>query len=222
MAIHQPKSESTAQSVDSKYRISLTDIRGVGESTRRKLSQIGIESVEEVHLFRRRVSPSYNRLKDCGVGKDTLEHLRVVGKAVHYTGTDRVQAKHLTHPDAQGVRGSKYIQITADSDDTTDDPQQTLDETESFEPDTDQLAEAVDAIQAEYDGGYGEQIRFEADINRHIYESDRFTASDHGLPTGVVQSIVRYEHESERVAAQRDYEAFHGSLLIAFAEGLSE
>jgi len=219
MAVHQPESDPTAQSADSRYRIILTDIRGVGDSTRRKLSQIGIESVEEVHLLRWGRSPSYNRLKDCGVGKDTLEHLRAVGKAVHHTGSDRVRAKHLTHPDAQGVRDSRYISLTVDDTDTQDDSQQTLDE-QLAEPDRDRLTEAVAEIQDEYDGGYGEQVSFEADINRHIHDNDQFTPDDHGLPTGLVQSIVRYEHGAERVTAQRDYEQAHGHLLISFAEEL--
>jgi len=209
---------------DSRYRISLTDIRGVGEAVHQQLQECGIESVEDAHLLRRRVSPAYNRLKDRGVGKDTLEHLRAVGKAIHYTGTDRVQAKHLTHPDAQSVRGSKYVDITTDSDSDSSDESNTgrqeCVDSDSFDPDPDQLSEAIETIRTAFDGGYGEQIRFEAAIARHIHESDRFTASDHGLPVGVIQSLVRYYHPPKTVTAQRDYEPCHGALLVSFGNSL--
>lgn len=209
-------------STDTKYRISLTDIRGVGGATVRKLETAGIESIEETHLLRRRTSPSYNQLKDMGVGEDTLEHLRAVGKAVHYSGSDRVEAKHLTHADAQGELPSTFVSLLADAEKDADADQQTLGDVDSFDPDADQLAVAVEAIQDEYDGGYGDQISFEADLGRHIHEVDRFTPDDHKLPTGLIQSLLRYEHDAERFAAQGDYEPAYGSLLISFANTLSE
>lgn len=217
MAVTQQQDGSGSES---RYKISLTDIRGVGEAVEQRLREIGIESVEGTHLLRRRSSPSHAKLRDRNVGSDTLAHLRAVGKAVHHTGSDRVEAKHLTHPDARGELPSSFVSLVDEANTETDADDVDDNESESFDPDADELAEAVDAIQAEYEGGYGVQISFEADLARHIHESDRFDQSEHGLPMGVIQSVVRYYHDPETVTAQGDYEPCHGAVLVSFGESL--
>lgn len=206
------------------YRIDLTDIRGVGEKTADHLREANITSVEEVHLLRKRSGAAYQTLLSRGVGSETMTHLRAVGKAVHYSGNNRVEAKHLTHPVANNAQfSSSLIDITAEASPTGDTgangKQQALDNIEQHDPDDDELAAAVEEIQDAYGEGHNEQNRFQGDLARFVGESDRFD-SDDNLPLGLVQSLLRYRHDADRFSKQMDYEDRHGSLLIAFADNI--
>jgi len=201
----------------SNYRISLTDIRGVGPATVEKLAKVGITSVEELHLCRDgRASTTQNRLRkqEVTIGKDTWDHLAAVGTAVHYSGSDRVKAKHLTGSITDDAQfRSSFIDISADDEPTT--------ESEDNEPElpeytTSELQSALDRIHDEYDDGYGEQVAFEADVSRFIGESEY----DVSIPQGIISSVMRYRHNAERVEAQGDYQAEYGSILVLFSETL--
>lgn len=219
------QSSPPSESDTSKFRITLSDVTGVGPSTLEKLHAVGIESIEKAHLLRQRTSPSYVNLKDRGVSKPTLEHLRAVGSAVYATSGRRVRAKHLTADFASDIRQSRYVSILDQQTDApsgsmnTDEEQTTLNECNSFNPDSDELAEAIEAIQEEYSQEFADQHRFQGDINRFLYETDHF---DKGIPTNVIHSVVRYHHPPDRVTSQRKYEPFSGAFLIAFSEWLDE
>lgn len=208
-------SETKPKSDD--YRIDLTDIRGVGPATVEKLEKERITSVRELHLIRRRGKATHHNLEDRGVGSDTLSHLRAVGKAVHYSGSDRVEAKHLTGPITDGAEfSSSFVDISA--------PDESPDESDESPdlPDysTDEIQDALDRIHGEYEEGYGEQVSFEGDLGRFLSESETFDPSDHQLPTGIIQSVMRYRHDADRVVAQGDYDKDHGAVLVQFAETL--
>lgn len=206
-------SKTETQSKD--YKIELTDIRGVGPKTVEKLNEVRISTVQELHLMRERHNPAYRNLREKGVGKDTLEHLSAVGSAVHYTGGDRVQAKHLTCSLADDAEfGSSFVDISAESDesDTSEESPKLPKRT------TQELQNALEAIWSEYGEGYDEQVSFEADVGRFKSENERF--DDISLGTGIVQSVMRYRHDAETVESQRDFTDEKKALLVAFGESL--
>jgi len=209
--------ETQSNSNTSDYRIDLTDIRGVGPKTVEKLEQVNITSVRECHLLRG-VGATYRNLTDKGVGSDTLKHLQAVGKAVHYSGNDRMQAKHLTGPITDEVEfSSSHVDISAQKPDTSNE----TDETVSLpEYDTDRLQSALDCIHDEYGEGYGEQVSFEGDLSRFLHESDTYNGENHNLPTGIVQSVMRYRHDAKRVESQGDFESHHKAVLVDFSNSL--
>jgi len=196
------------------YRINLTDIRGVGPTTVEKLEKERITSVRELHLLRHRGNPTHHNLEDRSVGSDTLLHLREVGKAVHYSGSDRVEAKHLTGSITDEAQfRSSYVDISTQEEST--------DDSEDSEPDlpeytTDELQEALDWSLDESSEGYREQGAFEADVARFIGDSDYSVP----LPQGIIQAVVRYRHDAETVESQGDFEDSHGAILVLFGETL--
>jgi len=211
------KNETTSDSKTSDYRIDFSDIRGVGPATIEKLEKEGITAVRELHLCRNRGDPTPRNLEDRGVGRDTLEHIAAVGQAVRYTGGDRVKVKHLTGDIVGDKRDYQFVDITTQ---TNESPDETDESPEIPDYTTDDLQTALDRIHDEYGEGYGQQIEFEADLGRFLSESDTFDGGDHKLPTGIVQSVMRYRHAADRVESQGDWKSEYGSLLVSFSETL--
>lgn len=202
------------------YRISLTDIRGVGSRTVDKLETVGISSIRELHLCRegrhRRMARRAQD-RDATIGKDTWEHLAAVGKAVHYSGSNRVKAKHLTSPLVSDMEQWESVDITAQTPNTTDEVDG---EPELPEYSMERLQTALDRIHGEYGEGYGNQVSFEADLGRFIHESKIYNPEDHKLPQGIIQSVMRYRHTGEVVESQGDFEDHHKAVLVDFSESL--
>lgn len=200
---------------DSKYRITLSDIKGVGSKTLEKLESVGITQIEEIHLCRHgRGSSTANRLRkrDSTIGKDTWEHLAAVGKAVRGLSPHYVKAKHLTADFAQDEFNTMTVRI---------DVEQTSNDSESEEMeiptyDTSELQSALESIWGEYEKGYGGQVSFEADLAKFKSNNPHFDEIMLGM--GIVQSVMRYRHNADRVEKQRDMTDNKIALITEFGQ----
>lgn len=220
-------SQSTAGDAATQYRIELGDIRGVGSRTIEYLSDVGITSVRETHRLRDRGLPASQTLLSRGIDSDTLKHLRAVGEAIHSSGSERVESRHLTLPEANHIGDSSSISLRQEDAPTGgsggDSNQRTLGVTSQpeYNPDMDALADALDTIQTEYDSGHNWRKSFGLDVGRFALSTDRFDDVDCvALPQKIVFSVVRDEHSVDQLTEQDAYKPEHGSLLIAFAEQL--
>lgn len=192
-------SESVSETRE--YRIELSDIRGVGPKTLDVLEKAGITHIKETHLLRHMSGHSGSIVRD-NVGSDTQKHLRAVGEAMNGTSPHYVKSKHLTGEwDSYGVR----IDVPPERE-TTDEGDE-----ESPTPSDSDVKDAIRRIQSEYGEEYGEQISFEGDVGRVTSES---------LPVGIVQSILRYQHDPDRVLHQGDMDDDVKRTIVAFVESL--
>lgn len=211
---------SNGESNLTEYRISLTDIRGVGSRTVDKLETVGVSSIRELHLCREgRHRRMARRVADNGgaIGKDTWEHLAAVGKAVHYSGSSRVKAKHLTCSLVSDMEQWGSVDISVQTPNTTNEVDS---EPKLPEYSTERLQTALDRIHGEYDEGYSNQVSFEADLGRFLSESDTYDADDRQLSMGIIQSVFRYRHKADRVEAQGDFEDYHKAVIVDLGESL--
>jgi len=227
---------------ESQYRINLNDIKKVGPAAVEKLKHEGITSVDELHLCRKeRYRQMQRRFKenDHTIPEDAWEHIAAVGSAVHYTGSSRVQAKHLTGPiKKEADHKNSFIDIAVSDPEPDNENQQQLTEwgtnvdddsshnNQLITENTAKFCEAIRTIQSAYGDSYQQGVEFEAEYSRFLHNSESFPTGkdDEGanLPTGIIQSIIRYQHEPEVVAGQGDFNDVYRRPLIEFAESLSE
>lgn len=204
---------------DTKYRIQLLDIAGVGETTQAKLNRLGINSVARLHLVRPHRSTTRARAdrENITIQADTWEHLEAVGQAVH-SNRKTVEARHLTASFAQRD-GSKHVDIMSHD---TDFNSKSHDQDPPFPQPAHHLDENIldsilDTIYNEYGDSMPEQNRFQADLGRFARDSwhhDNFPEFDHGL----IKVTLIYQHPADTVQAQDQFSPAHGLFLKTFAE----
>jgi len=231
-------STSTSNTGDSKFRISLSDIRGVGEQTIEKLATVDITTVEDLHLCQNgEQSTTANRLERNGhtIPSSTWEHIAAVGKAVKFSRRSNVEAKHLTGDIVSNRSGYESVDITTQESNSTDNATLSSFEAESSsleendllpsinEENVDMLFnEAINAIQNHYIDGeqstHSERVSFEADYSRFLHNNDAATAEKHELPEPTRQSIIVHQNTGDYIRKHPKYSEECTRILVLFAK----
>jgi hypothetical protein len=197
-------SSTEPQDKSTDYRITLQDVRGVGQSTVEKLDKLNIQSVSDLHLLsdNSRIKRRARR-KGISIPDSTWSALSAVGNAVDYSGGTHVKSKHLTNPEANHLDDHEFFDISPDT--QKPESQQTLGasvrEVKTEESLSIDFSEAVSRIASTYtdDPESADWMNFMLHVQDFANESGFFEVSEVNVPPGTDQQLARHHQSPDAV-----------------------